>query len=134
MSSDQNNSQVPAMLAELLNIDHLNDIKKIEFKEGLFEATQKSPLETRVFRIKKPCLLMIDKTEKETSYPSLTGMMQAKTKTIAEFKVKENEEKTKVISYKLPDKRKPVQIMDGDLKEQAEKLVKLLKDEQGITW
>lgn len=138
LSIDLNQSSVPQMVAELLNIPHTTVVSK-------FEATGENVTVERdieggakeVVQMMIPALVAANKGLNMPRYASLPGIMKAKKKTIKEVEltaagVSDNDRRVKYANYSLPAEKPTVKLITGDASAQASQLVSLLRDEAKV--
>jgi electron transfer flavoprotein beta subunit len=142
---DDDNAQVGAALAELLQIPLLSVITKVEFSEDKAKVKVNRPVEgaTWVLETTLPALITTQKGLNEPRYASLPGIMKAKKKPLSAKKlgdlglspdqVGEAGAKLKILSMTPPPERKAGKIVEGEtVQEKAKTLVKLLREEAKI--
>ncbi|MBI2251153.1 MAG: electron transfer flavoprotein subunit beta/FixA family protein [Armatimonadetes bacterium] len=136
---DDDMAQTGGIIASLLNIPFVSLATKIEFIDNSqIKVHREIEGFTEVFKIKLPAVISAQKGLNEPRYASLMGIMQAKKKIISEIKIQdlginpENLIKTKLTRLEYPSPRSQGKILDGDLKEAAQKLVKFLREEAKI--
>jgi electron transfer flavoprotein beta subunit len=132
-------SQVPGLLAELLDLPQVTVVTKVELGEG--KATVEREIEggREVWEVPLPALLSAQKGLNEPRYASLKGIMAARKKP---FEVKdatalglspaELAPRTRVVAYELPPARPAVKLIPGDALAQAQELVRLLHEEAKV--
>jgi electron transfer flavoprotein beta subunit len=140
---DGDRSQVPAMLAELLDWPQILDLAKLEIDGTSVKGWRNAGGGSRdVVATSLPVVLSADKELNEPRYASLRGIMMAKRKKIAvkglgdlgltadqvgagAAQVVEN-------SWSLPPQRVGVQMIDGDGAAAAHELVRLLREDAKV--
>jgi electron transfer flavoprotein beta subunit len=138
LSIDNNQSSVPQMIAEFLNIPHVTVVSK-------FEATPENILVERDadggskerLQIMTPALVAANKGLNMPRYASLPGIMKAKKKVIKEIEFSSlgfaaDDQKVKYSSYSLPPEKAPVKLLTGNASAQASELIQLLRDEARV--
>lgn len=138
LSIDLNQSSVPQMVAEFLNIPHTTVVSK-------FEATAENVTVERdieggakeVVQMMTPALIAANKGLNMPRYASLPGIMKAKKKVIKEVElsaagVTEGDRRVKYAGYTLPAEKPAVKLITGDASAQATQLVSLLRDEAKV--
>src|SRR4029079_6286593 len=73
-------SQVPAMVAEILNLPLVTQLAKLEVGEGKIVAHREMEGATETVECSIPAVLAAEKGLNEPRYPSLKGIMAAKKK------------------------------------------------------
>lgn len=134
---DYDNSQVPQILASLLNISCITDVSKFEFKNGEKKAIVERETEggtKEKWELTTPCIVGATKGLNEPRYPALPKIMQAKKKelkiiALADLGINTTQIKTEIKKYSLPPQRTTGKILTGDEVETAKQLVKLLREE-----
>lgn len=142
---DDDNAQVGAALAELLQIPLLSVITKVEISDDKTKVKVHRPVEgaTWVLETPLPALITTQKGLNEPRYASLPGIMKAKKKPLAVKKlgdlglspdqVGEAGSKLKIRSLIPPPERQPGKIVEGETaQEKGTVLVRLLREEAKI--
>jgi len=142
---DDDNAQVGAALAELLQIPLLSVITKVEVSDDKTKVKVQRPVEgaTWVLETPLPALITAQKGLNEPRYASLPGIMKAKKKPLATKKlgdlglspdqVGEAGSKVKIRALTPPPERKPGKVVEGEtVLEKGSVLVKLLREEAKI--
>jgi electron transfer flavoprotein beta subunit len=133
------NSQVPGMLAEILDLPQVTVAVKIEITEA--KATVQREIEgaTETWETTLPAVLSAQKGLNEPRYASLKGIMAAKKKPItvmdaaaAGLKAEDLAPKTRVVSMELPAARSAVKMIEGDADTQVKELLRILHDEAKV--
>ena len=133
------NSQIPGLLAELLDLPQVTVAVKIEIGDG--QATVEREIEgaRETWQTSLPAVISAQKGLNEPRYASLKGIMAAKKKTID---VKDAAAlgldparlapRTTVTALELPPARPAVRMVAGDPDSQAKELLRLLHEEAGV--
>jgi electron transfer flavoprotein beta subunit len=133
------NSQVPGMIAELLDLPQVTVAVKIEVEDG--KATVEREIEggRETWQTPLPAVVSAQKGLNEPRYASLKGIMGAKKKPIQVLDLAglgldaaAVAPKVKVTAMELPPARPPVRMIDGDAETQARELVRLLHEEAKV--
>ncbi len=133
------NSQVPGMLAEILDLPQVTVAVKIEITDG--KATVQREIEgaTETWETTLPAVLSAQKGLNEPRYASLKGIMAAKKKPItvmdaaaAGLKAEDLAPKTRIVSMELPPSRSAVKMIEGDADTQVKELLRVLHDEAKV--
>jgi electron transfer flavoprotein beta subunit len=133
------NSQVPAMLAELLDLPQVTVAVKIELQDGkaVVEREVDGGRETWVTTL--PALVSAQKGLNEPRYASLKGIMAAKKKPIQALdaaalglSAETLAPKLRVRALELPPTRPAVRMVEGDPGAQAQELIRLLHEEAKV--
>jgi electron transfer flavoprotein beta subunit len=135
-------SQVPAMVAELLNLPLVTQIAKLELNDGKAIAHREIEGATERVEVSLPAVLAAEKGLNEPRYPSLKGIMAAKKKPlevinastlgIQPVEVGSQGSNVTLVSLSLPPARQAGKILKGDAKEMAKELVRLLHEEAKV--
>jgi electron transfer flavoprotein beta subunit len=136
---DNDQAQVGAALAQILNVPHIPLATKVEVAEDQNSAAVDSPAEgqTNVYDVDLPCVLTTQKGLNEPRYASLPGIMKAKKKPLdkkdpASLGV-EPGKRIEVLKLTPPPERAPGKIIEGEtVEEKVVELVKLLHDEAKV--
>ena len=132
-------SQIPGMLAELLDLPQVTVAVKIEIGEG--EATVEREIEgaRETWTTPLPALISAQKGLNEPRYANLKGIMAAKKKP---FQVLDAAAlgldgaalapKLRVLHLEMPPPRPPVRMIEGDPATQANELVRLLHEDTKV--
>jgi len=132
-------SQVPGMLAELLDMPQVTMAVKVDVADG--KATIEREIEGahETWDVTLPCLIAAQKGLNEPRYKSLKGIMAAKKKplqTLAAAAVGLDAAalmpKTKLVALELPPARPAVKMVEGDPATQARELLRLLHEEAKV--
>ena len=133
------NSQVPAMVAEILGLPQANVVTKLEIEgeKGTAVREIEGAAEKVVFSL--PAVVSAQKGLNEPRYETLKGIMAAKKKeipvvTIEELGLTAEELRPKVVITKLdlPPQRQAGKILQGEPADTARELVSLLHNEAKI--
>ncbi len=132
-------SQVPGMLAEILDLPQVTMAVKIEIKD--MKATVKREIEgaTETWETTLPAVLSAQKGLNEPRYASLKGIMAAKKKPITVsdaaavgLKAEDLAPKTRIVSMEAPPARSAVKMIEGDANTQVKELLRILHDEAKV--
>jgi electron transfer flavoprotein beta subunit len=142
MGVGMDQSQVPAMVAELLNLPLVTQVAKLEIGEGNAVVHREIEGATEHVESTLPAVLAAEKGLNEPRYPSLKGIMAAKKKPLevinaASLGVAPEEvgvagSKVVLNSLSLPPGRQAGKILQGDPQETVKQLVHLLHDEAKV--
>jgi electron transfer flavoprotein beta subunit len=133
------NSQVPGLLAEILDLPQVTMAVKIELGEG--KATVEREIEGahEVWETPLPAVISAQKGLNEPRYASLKGIMAAKKKTIETrdaaalgLKAEDLAPRTRTIALELPAARPGVHMIAGDAETQVKELLRLLHEEAKV--
>jgi electron transfer flavoprotein beta subunit len=132
-------SQVPGMLAELLDLPQVTVAVKITVGDG--RATVEREIEggRETWETPLPALVSAQKGLNEPRYASLKGIMAAKKKPIQALDLAALgldaaavAPRVTVTAMELPPARPPVRMIEGDPETQAKELVRLLHEEAKV--
>lgn len=135
------NSQVPAMLAELLDLPQVMVILKLEIEGGNFKAEREIEGAHETVEGSLPAVMSTQKGLNEPRYPGIKGVMAARKKEIAvkdatalgvAGKVGAEQTKAKRVMMALPPDRGQGRILDGEVDGQVKALVELLRKEAQV--
>ncbi len=132
-SVDWNFSAFGGALAQLLNRLHISLVVKIEKKENYLElhrSIEGGLIE--VLEVTGPVVLSVTKGINTPRYPSLPGIMKAKNKPVQTLSAPSFEPTFTVEGLSFPQPRPSVQMIEGTAVEQAQELVRLLKDKEQV--
>ncbi len=131
-------SQVPAMLAELLDVPQATIVTKLEIEGGKFKAIREIEGAREVVEGSLPVAISAQKGLNEPRYPGIKGVMAARRK---EITVKNAEAlglagkinpALDVAEMAEPPARPQGRLIDGDIDTQVKTLVQLLKTEAQV--
>jgi electron transfer flavoprotein beta subunit len=133
------NSQIPGMLAEILDLPQVTVAVKIEAGEG--RATVEREIEggRETWETPLPAVVSAQKGLNEPRYASLKGIMAAKKKPVQTLDLAALgldgavvAPKVRVVSLELPPARPAVRMVEGDAETQAKELIRLLHEEAKV--
>lgn len=136
MAVDSGAGQVAIRVAEELKIPHVSAITELSIEEGI--ATMKRDVEgdEEVVEVQLPFLATAQQGLNEPRYPSLPGIMKAKKKPLERLTVEDLElskdalaVRTFVLDQYLPPKKQAGRILKGEIEQQVQELVHLLRNE-----
>ncbi|HVT45693.1 MAG TPA: electron transfer flavoprotein subunit beta/FixA family protein [Thermoanaerobaculia bacterium] len=132
------NSLVGPMLAELLDLPHVNVVTRIEIGEGSLTAHREIEGAEEVIETTLPAVIMAQKGLNEPRYASLKGIMAAKkipieTKTTGDLGLTDDEiygSRVRVVSLSLPPEKTAGKKIDGsDPAAAAAEIIRYIRDE-----
>jgi len=140
---DDDNSQVPAMVAELLGWPQVTVVDKLELDGGSFKAWRQSGGGVRdVVTGSLPAVISADKGMNTPRYAKLRGIMMAKRKKIPVYdaaalgldpaSVGAAGAKVTQVNWSEPPARPPGRILSGEVPSMVKELVTLLRDEAKV--
>jgi electron transfer flavoprotein beta subunit len=131
------NSQVPGLLAEMLDLPQVTVAVKIDVGDG--KATVQREIEgaRETWETSLPAVISAQKGLNEPRYASLKGIMAAKKKPLevkdaAAVGVDSPSPKVKIVAMELPPPRPEVRMIEGEPGEQAKELIRLLHEEAKV--
>jgi electron transfer flavoprotein beta subunit len=133
------NSQVPGLLAEILDLPQVTMAVKLEVGDA--KATVEREIEGahEVWETTLPAVISAQKGLNEPRYASLKGIMAAKKKPIetrdaAALTLKADDlgPKARIVALELPPGRAAVKMVEGDADTQVKELVRLLHEEAKV--
>jgi electron transfer flavoprotein beta subunit len=133
------NSQIPGMIAELLDLPQVTVAVKVDLGDGKATVEREVDGGRETWETPLPAVVSAQKGLNEPRYASLKGIMAAKKKPIV---VKDAASlgldaaalapKVKVTAMELPPARPPVRMIEGDPATQAQELIRLLHEEAKV--
>lgn len=133
------NSQIPGLLAELLDLPQVTVAVKIDVQDG--KATVEREIEGahETWETTLPAVISAQKGLNEPRYASLKGIMAAKKKPIVALDAagvgldpSTAAPKVKILSMELPPPRPDVRMIEGDADTQAKELIRLLSEDAKV--
>ncbi len=136
---DDDNSQVPAMVAEILGWPQVMMISELQIDDGGFKATRDVGKGVRqVVEGRLPAVISCDKSLNTPRYASLPGIMKARRKKIDNKNISAlgvDTSSDPLVSHGnwgLPPERSKGQVIPGEPKEAVKELVRLLREEAKV--
>lgn len=135
-SQDRGSAQVGVLVAELLNLPSISTIVDFEFAEGKIKA--KRELEGGIkakISCSIPALVTCQLGLNTPRYPTLPNIMKAKKKELLSIPVNELlkvEGKQKTSKVYFPEKKSGGIVLEGEISDLADQLIKILKDKTGV--
>jgi electron transfer flavoprotein beta subunit len=133
------NSQVPGLLAELLDLPQVTVAVKVEIQDGTAVVEREIEGAREIWETSLPAVISAQKGLNEPRYASLKGIMAAKKKPIqvldaagAGLDAAAAAPKVRVVAMELPPERPAVRMIEGDPETQAKELVRLLHEEAKV--
>jgi electron transfer flavoprotein beta subunit len=133
------NSQVPGLLAELLDVPQVTMAVKIEPGDGQARVEREVEGAHEVWETSLPAVISAQKGLNEPRYASLKGIMAAKKKPIEAkdaaalgLDAAALAPRTVVASMELPPARQAVRMIEGDADTQVKELLRLLHEEAKV--
>jgi electron transfer flavoprotein beta subunit len=128
---DDDNLQVPAMVAELLGWPCANVVIELEVDGGSVAALREVEGGHESFRFELPGVISAQKGLNEPRYASLKGIMQAKKKPLEEVEVGDAESRVEVLEIANPPERAAGEIV-GEGPDAVPELVRKLREEAKV--
>ncbi|MEE8183004.1 MAG: electron transfer flavoprotein subunit beta/FixA family protein [Thermoplasmata archaeon] len=144
VATDDNSGQVGPALAELLGIPHISGATTLEVDDDAKKATATREVEGGFMRMEVPipAVITAEKDLNAPRYPSLPGIMKAKTKPVDKKDVASlgmdpasvglAGSKIQPMGMSLPPEREAGRIIEGEAEEAAKELARLLRAEVKI--
>jgi len=136
---DDGSAQVPQRVAEILNIPIISTAVKVEIDGSQITVHRDVEGDTEILEAPLPVIITAQQGLNEPRYPSLPGIMKAKKKPLERLSAddigvspEEVKAKTEVLETFLPPKKEAGRILSGELPEQAQELVQLLRNEAKV--
>jgi electron transfer flavoprotein beta subunit len=141
---DDNTAHVGPALAELLGIPHVSGATTLEVNQASKKATATREIEGGLVRVEVPipAVITAEKDLNTPRYPSLPGIMKAKTKPVDKRDVASlgldpssvglAGSKIQPLGMSLPPDREAGRILEGDADQAAKELARLLHSEVKI--
>jgi len=128
---DDDNMQVPAMVAELLELPCVTVVVGLEFESGSCVATREIEGGHEVVELELPAVLAAQKGLCEPRYPSLKGIMAAKRKPLEEKDVQLAGSAVTLLALSEPPAGKEGEVV-GEGAEAVPELVRRLREEAKV--
>jgi electron transfer flavoprotein beta subunit len=144
VATDDNTGQVGPALAELLGIPHISGATTLEVDDAAKKATATREIEGGFMQMEVPipAVITAEKDLNAPRYPSLPGIMKAKTKPVDKKDVASlgmdpssvglAGSKIQPLGMSLPREREAGRIIEGEAEEAAKELARLLRAEVKI--
>src|SRR5262245_9774813 len=133
------NSQVPGLLAELLDLPQVTVAVKIDVEDGKAVVEREIEGAHETWETSLPAVVSAQKGLNEPRYASLKGIMAAKKKTVdvkdaaaLGLDASALAPKTRVTALELPPARPSVKMIEGDADTQVKELLRLLHEEAKV--
>ena len=128
------------MLAEVLGWPHVSAVCRIDFEGDSVTAARAAEGAVEIHETRFPAVISCEKGLNEPRYASLKGIMQAKkkpidTRTAADVGVEDSElDNPKLVweSMVQPAPRSSATLIDGEPREAARKLTRMLRDDAKV--
>jgi electron transfer flavoprotein beta subunit len=133
------NGQVPAVVAERLNVPQVSVVTKLDIQDKSFRAERDIEGAQEIVEGSLPAVITAQKGLNTPRYASLKGIMAAKKKQISiqalnslGLSAEDLAPRVSIEQVTLPPSRPPGKILKGDAAEVASALVKLLHEEAKV--
>jgi electron transfer flavoprotein beta subunit len=135
------NSQVPSILAELLDMPQVTLVVKLEVDGGKFKAEREIEGAHEIVEGELPAVFSAQKGLNEPRYPSIKGVMAARRKEITvkngetlgiKGQVGAGNARVAIKEMKMPPERPQGRRLEGDTDSQVKALVDLLRSEAHV--
>ena len=138
-SIDNGAGQTGPRLAEELGIAHVSTITKLTVEGSTATVVRDVEGDSEVLEVSLPLLVTAQQGLNEPRYPSLPGIMKAKKKPLERLSaddlnlnLDDVKEKTTIVDQYLPAKKEAGRILSGELNNQVNELVQLLRNEAKV--
>ena len=136
---DGGSGQVGPRVAEILGIPQVTAITSLTIEEGKAIMVHDVEGDEETLEVSLPVLVTTQQGLNEPRYPSLPGIMKAKKKPLITLELddldleeEDVEAKTKKVEIFLPPKKQQGKVFAGELNNQVQELVSLLKSEAKV--
>lgn len=130
-SIDYDNSQMVGLVGELLNLPSVSVVVKLEIQENKIICEREIEGGHEKVESQLPIVLSVQKGLCEPRYPSLKGIMSAKSKPIEEKQIVAMNSKVETISLRMPASKAAGKIVGTD-STAVKELVRLLHEEAKV--
>jgi len=113
-SIDHNGAQVPAMIAELLDIPSVSIVKKLDFDGKTATLSREIEGGKEVVEVDAPFVASCAEGVAEWKIPNMRGIMSARTKPLQVIEAAATEQLSKINQYQTPAPRSAVKMIDAD--------------------
>jgi electron transfer flavoprotein beta subunit len=131
MSIDYYDEQIPGIVAELLGMPSVSVVIKMEIADGKVICEREIEGGHEKVETKLPCVISAQKGLNEPRYPSLKGIMAAKSKPIEEKIPSTEQNRVEVLQMRKPEGKSAGKILGTD-ETAVKELVRLLHDEAKV--
>lgn len=136
---DEASGQVGPRLAEKLGINYVTTIVDIEIDDDTAQIEKDVEGDVEKIEIPLPLLVTCQQGLNEPRYPSLPGIMKAKSKPLEELEIddldldeEDVEAKTETVDIFLPPEKEAGRVLEGDIADQVKELVSLLRNDAKV--
>ena len=135
LATDTNDFAVPQMLAGALGLPFVTNVNRLENKDNHLTLTRECAAgRQEVVESDLPLLVSADKGLNEPRYPTLAGIMKAKTKPFHTEAVEmlQEESRFRLLKLEPPSERPAPQMISGSPDEQVAQLIQILKEKEKL--
>jgi electron transfer flavoprotein beta subunit len=132
-------SQVPGLLAEILDLPQVTMAVKLDLEDGKARVEREIEGAKEIWTTTLPAVISAQKGLNEPRYASLKGIMAAKKKPVQVqdaaalgLTATDLQPKTRVVALELPPARQSVRMIEGDADAQVKELLRLLHEEAKV--
>jgi len=136
---DGGSGQVGPRVAELLGINYVTTITKLEIEGTAVKIVRDVEGDSEIIETSLPLLVTAQQGLNEPRYPSLPGIMKARKKPLEELELDDLDldedevaAKTETVEIYLPAQKAAGRVLEGELADQVTELVDLLKNEAKV--
>jgi electron transfer flavoprotein beta subunit len=136
---DEASGQVGPRLATRLDIPYVTTIVDLKIADGVVSINKDVEGDIEKIETTLPLLVTCQQGLNEPRYPSLPGIMKAKSKPLEELEIDDLnldeddvEPKTKTVEIFLPAEKEAGRVLQGEMEDQVKELVLLLKNEAKV--
>lgn len=133
---DEASGQVGPRLADKLNIAHVTTIVGLEIEDNVAQIEKDVEGDIEKLEVPLPLLVTCQQGLNEPRYPSLPGIMKARSKPLEEMYLDDLDldesdvaPKTATIDIFLPEEREKGKIIEGEPAEQVKQLIDVLRND-----
>ena len=140
-AADDDNVQVPQILAEIMELPHVSVVTGFEEDgENLSLTREVEGGSSEIFTVTRPCVVGCNKGLNTPRYPSLPGLMKAKKKpmtilSLEEAGITDGDRKVKYSNFTLPPEKPPgkkYELDDANKESTVKEIVGLLRTEAKV--
>lgn len=128
-SIDHNGAQVPAMIAELLEIPSVSIVKKLDFDGKTAILNREIEGGKEILEVDAPLVASCAEGVAEWKIPNMRGIMSARTKPLQVIEASATDQWSKIEQYETPAARSAVKMIDA---EDVNGLIELLHAEAKV--
>jgi electron transfer flavoprotein beta subunit len=136
---DDDASQVPERIAELMELPHASIVSNIEFADGKLSGNRQIEGGNYSIELPAPALITIEKARNVPRYPTLPNIMKAKKKEIKELSLADVglsagdiASSVEVEELALPRQDRLNKILEGENLERVQQLFAALREEEKV--